>query len=42
MEAKREALVAEEVGSLYSNSNNFVFFKRARCKNPHHIQTNKI
>jgi hypothetical protein len=25
METKREALVAEELGSLYSNSNIFVF-----------------
>jgi hypothetical protein len=39
METKREALLAEELGNLYSNSNIFVFFKRARCKNQHHIQT---
>jgi hypothetical protein len=41
METKREALVAEELGSLYSNSNIFVFcfFKRARCKNQYHLQT---
>ena len=39
METKREALLAEELGSLYSNSNIFVFFKRARCKNQHHLQT---
>jgi hypothetical protein len=39
MEPKREALLAEELGSLYSNSNFFVFFKRSRCKNQHHLQT---
>jgi hypothetical protein len=41
METKREALLAEELGSLYSNSNIFwvLFFKRARCKNQHHLQT---
>jgi hypothetical protein len=39
MEPKREALLAEELGSLYSNSNIFVFFKRARCKNQRHLQT---
>jgi hypothetical protein len=38
---KREALLDEELGSLYSNSNIFVFcfFKRARCKNQHYLQT---
>jgi hypothetical protein len=41
METKREALLVEEIGSLYSNSNIFVFcfFKRERCKNQHHLQT---
>jgi hypothetical protein len=38
---KKEALLAEELGSLYLNSNifGFCFFKRARCKNQHHVQT---
>jgi hypothetical protein len=42
METKREALLAKNLGSLYSNSNIFVFclfFKRERCKNQHHLQT---
>jgi hypothetical protein len=41
METKRKALLAEELGSLYSYSNifGFCFFKRARCKNQHHLQT---
>jgi hypothetical protein len=43
METKREALLAEKLGNLYSNSNIsgfcFVFSKRARCKNQHHLQT---
>jgi hypothetical protein len=38
---KKGALLAEELGNLYSNSNIFVFcfFKRGRCKNQHHLQT---
>jgi hypothetical protein len=41
METKSKALLAEELGSLYSNSNIFVFcfFRRTRCKNQHHLQT---
>jgi hypothetical protein len=39
METKRKALLAEEIGNLYSNSNIFVFCKRERCKNQHHLQT---
>jgi hypothetical protein len=39
MEPKREARLAEELGSLYSNSNIFMFFKRERCENQHHFQT---
>jgi hypothetical protein len=36
METKREALLAEELGAFIQIQ---IFFKRARCKNQHHLQT---
>jgi hypothetical protein len=34
METTREALLAEELGSFYSNSNIFVFFKESKMQEP--------
>jgi hypothetical protein len=34
METKREALLAEELGSLYSNSNIFVFLLEGKMQEP--------
>jgi hypothetical protein len=39
MEPKREALLAKELEAFIQIQIFFVFFKRARCKNQHHLQT---
>jgi hypothetical protein len=39
METKREALLAEDLENFIQIQIFLCFFKRARCKNQHHLQT---